>query len=386
MTKREIDGIVDALRLMDGKNFYVYMLCDKNNKPFYIGKGEGERVWQHEKDAMADIEEKEERIKEITEKIKKDKKLTEIEKTAKINFETALIEKDIKAKYDKIKEIGVGNVKKVIVKWGLTNNEAFMAESALINAYTLTNVNSLTNVVNGHMSEPEKQNIACETKARTVEEFLNDCAAEEKSIAELEGIPVMFVKINASYQECKNIDYDFQEKAIYDCARAAWKVGMEKLKYLPEIQYVFAMYKSKVVGIYPVDKNSWTMRKDIDGNYDFPEYPTKVRELERKYTLALAKCKTPEEAERICKTNDELNYDEFKQISKGENFKTWCERMFFVKSERVIPEQVSAFLNNRIGIPQKNGKLRSFEQNEPYNFDVINGRLQTKKYPELSEE
>ena len=386
MTQREIKDIVKELCSMDEKKFYVYMLCDKNNKPFYIGKGERERVWQHEKDAAADIEEKKERIKEITEKIKKDKKLTEIEKTAKINFETALTEKDIKAKYDKIKEIGVGNVKKVIVKWGLTNNEALMAESALINAYNLTTINSLTNVVNGHMSEPEKQNIACETKARTIEDFLRNCVAEEKSIAELEGIPVMFVKINTSYQECKNIDDEFQEKAIYDCARAAWKVGKEKLKYLTEIQYVFAMYKSKVVGIYPVDEKSWTMRKDIADNYDFPEYPTKVRELERKYTLALAKCKTPEEAEQICKTNDELNYDEFNQISKGENFKTWCERMFFVKSERVIPEQVSAFLNNRIGIPQKNDKPRNFEQNELYNFNIINGRLQTKKYPEISEE
>lgn len=159
MTDREISGIIDTLRTMDGKNFYVYMLCDKNNKPFYIGKGEGERVWQHEKDAAADINEKEERKNEITEKIESDKKLTDIEKKAKINFEVALIEKDINAKYSKIKDIGVGNVKKVIVKWGLTSNEAFMAESALINAYSLTNgEKSLANIVNGHMSEPEKQN------------------------------------------------------------------------------------------------------------------------------------------------------------------------------------------------------------------------------------
>lgn len=387
MTDREISGIIDTLRTMDGKNFYVYMLCDKNNKPFYIGKGEGERVWQHEKDAAADINEKEERKNEITEKIESDKKLTDIEKKAKINFEVALIEKDINAKYSKIKDIGVGNVKKVIVKWGLTSNEAFMAESALINAYSLTNgEKSLANIVNGHMSEPEKQNISCETKARTIDDFLRNCVAEEKNIAELDGIPVMFVKINASYQECKSVEDNFQKKAIYDCARAAWKVGKEKLKYLSEIQYVFAMYKSKVVGIYPVDENSWKMRKEIDADYDFPEYPMKVRELERKYTLALAKCRTEEEAKQICRTNDELDYDEFKQIIKGENFKTWCERMFFAESDRDTPEKVSEFLNKRIGIPQGNGKLRGFEQNEPYNFKVVNGKLETRKFADVSEE
>lgn len=35
-------------------NYYVYMLCDKSEghpKPFYIGKGIGDRIYQHEKEA-----------------------------------------------------------------------------------------------------------------------------------------------------------------------------------------------------------------------------------------------------------------------------------------------------------------------------------------------
>ena len=35
----------------DKKKYYVYMLCGAKNKPFYIGKGEGGRIWQHEEDA-----------------------------------------------------------------------------------------------------------------------------------------------------------------------------------------------------------------------------------------------------------------------------------------------------------------------------------------------
>lgn len=46
--KTEIDRIVTTLG--DGADsYYVYMLCDSStHQPFYIGKGKGGRVWQHE--------------------------------------------------------------------------------------------------------------------------------------------------------------------------------------------------------------------------------------------------------------------------------------------------------------------------------------------------
>ena len=109
-------------------------------------------------------------------------------------------------------------------------------------------------------------------------------------ITKLNDIPVMFVKIGASYPECKDLPDDKQEEAIYQCARGAWKIGKNVQKHLDKIQYVFALYNSIVVGIYPVDKNSWIARKDITADYDFPEYPFKIRKIEREYTVAFAKC------------------------------------------------------------------------------------------------
>lgn len=91
--------------------FYVYMLQDDNGKPFYIGKGQGGRVFCHENDAD---------------------KLLEV-----IRSENGDRNVDYSKLSEKIKTIikSSGKVEKVIIKWGLTENEAFMCESALMNMY-----------------------------------------------------------------------------------------------------------------------------------------------------------------------------------------------------------------------------------------------------------
>lgn len=371
------------------RKYYVYMLCESDNKPFYIGKGTGDRIFNHEKDAEKEIEEEK---KQIENQVKKEMKLTADElknniiAQNRIKSECEKIEEEITAKYKKINDIGIGNVKKVIVKWGLTKDEAFMAESSLINAYVLTNGRkSLTNIINGHRSIPEKKNRSCETKARTVECFLRECAAEDMLITKLNDIPVMFVKIGASYPECKDLPDDKQEEAIYQCARGAWKIGKNVQKHLDKIQYVFALYNSIVVGIYPVDKNSWIARKDITADYDFPEYPFKIRKIEREYTLALAKCNDEEEVKEICNARG-LDFDEFKQILNNEDFKSWSKRMFFKSTDdKNIPENVSAFLNNELKIPD--GKEpRKLEQNEQYNFKIVKNQIKINQYNKTSEE
>ena len=89
---------------------------------------------------------------------------------------------ELSEKYKKIDEIGKDKVEKVIIKWGLTEPEAFMAESALINLCNYPD-STLTNVVSGHASEAEKKNgiefrNAEKTKARSVKAFLEDCCKE----------------------------------------------------------------------------------------------------------------------------------------------------------------------------------------------------------------
>ena len=245
------------------------MLCDAKNKPFYIGKGESGRIWQHEKDAHK----KEGEIDKEVEKFKKklDKNLTEKQK----ELQTQIFRKELEGNNKKIKKINSGKgVTKVIVKWGLTNDEAYMVESALINMYKFIGgkKNPLTNIANGHMSKKEKENRYCKTEAQKIEDFEKNCAQTEKHLTDIlkvyfgedytdknpkdDGCGILFVKINNLYPDCNG-----EPNKILDAASGFWKVEQE----LDKIEYVFALYQSQVVGIYPVnkDKKNWIQKNDL---------------------------------------------------------------------------------------------------------------------------
>ena len=93
--------------------YYVYVLCDCDNKPFYVGKGKKDRVFDHEKETA--------------------------ETTSNIE------------KYLKIQECinKVGRLNKYIIHSGLTEMEAYACELSLIKLLSFCDV-TLTNNVNGH--------------------------------------------------------------------------------------------------------------------------------------------------------------------------------------------------------------------------------------------
>ena len=350
--------------------YYVYMLCENVNgvnKPFYIGKGIGDRVLQHEIVAEKEIED---RKREISELLSLDKKLSNDERISEEKKMFGMIKEEISEKYKKINELGADNVVKVIVKWGLTESEAFMAESALINAYDFTNGrSSLTNVVNGHMSEREKANVSCSTKARTLQEFLDECAAAEKCVTDLKE-PVLFLKINKLYPQCMQLPASEQEESIYDSCRACWILNKDKIK---KIKYVFALYNSQVVGIYSVNENSWKQRSQIDDS--FPTFPTDIRQPESEYAKIAKTCDTLSEMKIHCK-----NYDEFLNIAKidedDENgFCAWKNRYYFSRELNEIPDDVLAFKNCILVKPNgdKFFSGRGTQSEKMYNFDVKKG-------------
>ena len=139
--------------------YYVYALCDPSTHlPFYIGKGEGGRVWQHEDGLTADLLES-----------------IEAEKANLSSDQEEKVRQEVAAKHKRIAELKkqYSEIETVIIKWGLTENEAFMAESALINLCSyLDNGRSLTNVVNGHASKKEKESRIATTKAMSDSTFL----------------------------------------------------------------------------------------------------------------------------------------------------------------------------------------------------------------------
>lgn len=181
-------------------NFYVYGLIDpRNNQLFYIGKGKDNRVFEHEKESINSIDSDKLKLKTILE----------------------------------IKNAGL-EVKKIIINSNLTEQEAFVAEASLINAFNYISDTRLTNIVSGHHS----------SEALSVEEFEKINGAiplQENDIKH----KILVIKINQLYQK------EMDEHSIYEVVRGIWRASIEKAK---TVDYVFGVYNSLIIAVYKPTK------------------------------------------------------------------------------------------------------------------------------------
>jgi len=173
--------------------YYVYLLIDKKtNKPFYVGKGKGNRINCHFKDALDKDTKKSEKIKKI-----------------------------LSLKLD---------VKKIILKHGLNENEAFAVESSLID---YIGMNNLANIVKGH---DQKNGIA------DLEELKIRYEAEE---AKFNNDPVLLINVNRNYKS------KMSQKDLYEVTRKSWKVDLNKAS---DIKIVCAVSQGIIRGVFNVNK------------------------------------------------------------------------------------------------------------------------------------
>jgi len=177
--------------------YYVYMLLDPNdNKPFYIGKGLDNRVFDHLACALTDID-------------------------------------TSNAKYDKIREITQSNqiVKHIIVRHGLTESEAFQIEASLIDTLTYCEL-FLTNIVNGHNSIEKGLMTSEEIKrlynAHPLDKIGNDC---------------VLININRKYERGKG------GHSIYQATKETWTIRKSRLK---QLKYVLSEYRGLIVEVFEV--------------------------------------------------------------------------------------------------------------------------------------
>lgn len=159
-------------------NWYVYRLIDpRNGETFYIGKGKGDRIFQHLKGALSATAEEDEAELKIS-----------------------------RIKAIRATQLDVGHV---IHRHNIDNaTVAFQIEAALIDAYP-----GLTNQIGGHGSD----DYGC----RHVEEIVRDYAAEPFEARE----PLILICINKSYEE--------EGKSVYDAVRGTWRLsksGVQKFK------------------------------------------------------------------------------------------------------------------------------------------------------------
>lgn len=195
---------------------YVYMLLDpQENKPFYVGKGNNNRVFEH--------------------------------------MSLALSDSDISTlKYDKIRDIvsvRKQTLQHIIIRHGLTDKEAFQIEASLIDTLIHCGL-GLTNEQGGHNSIEKglmtSEEILQKYNADPLDEINNDC---------------VIININTSYNDLKknarkhgrNID----PTAIYQATKETWLIGKDKLN---QLKYVLSEYKGLIVEVFEVDENGWYVK------------------------------------------------------------------------------------------------------------------------------
>lgn len=185
------------------RKYYVYRLVDPRTfQTFYVGKGCGDRVLQH--------------INDVKSLINTDE-----------NKNSDSYEDELSLKSKLIAEIiGSGkNVIPVIHRRGLTKNEAFEVEAALIDAYP-----SLTNIQKGHGYDRGVINLDDLCAIANAEEYEEP---EEK-----------YIIIKTSYGAIE------ANGNLYEATRICWKAS---LKNAEKYHYVFSVINGIVIEVYKVD-------------------------------------------------------------------------------------------------------------------------------------
>lgn len=239
-----------------------------------------------------------------------------------------------------------------------------MCESSLINLVEMIaekgiKCSKLTNIVNGHATKSEKSSAAdIKTKARTIEQFLGECAIPERGI---EGIDsnVAFLKINELYSRCFGENGNIDSEKVKECTRGFWSVGARRRK---KIEFLFALYKRRVVGIYRVVKVHTVADSKL---IDLPSFPLDVRKIDKwKFTYASLM-----EAKRnlnACDYKVFLKDLKNEKMSKTKALKRFRQRVYFSVNDDV-PKCIGEYVNTLLTKNNSGMFLRS-QKSVRYNF------------------
>jgi len=225
-------------KTIEALGYYVYVYSDPDTRrPFYVGKGKGNRVFNHMDDQ------------------------SENEKVRKIN--------DIKARG---KEPNIE-----ILAHGLDEETAFKVEAAAID---LIGIENLTNRQRGHESSVYGKIEVSTLDARYSHEELDPNDVTDN---------IMFIRINKLYRN------DMTPLELYEATRGYWKVNIEQAR---KVDYVLSVYDGMVLEAYaPAEwlpaKATFMERKDsrdAEGVADRYEFVGRIADVpvRKKYVDKLA--------------------------------------------------------------------------------------------------
>ena len=346
----------------DKDKYYVYALCDpKTHVPFYIGKGEGGRVWAHEEG-----EKKEE------DSIVND---TEISDEEKEELLASLTEKHKAIRH--IKENSNEPPEKVIIKWGLTSHEAFMAESALINLLQflakgeyLPDYKTLTNIANGHASDKEKafSNIA-PVEARPVQDFMH--LMKQIDISE-EINYIVLVRINKLYKP------GMSSEELKEIVSGLWRCGDRIQDAIKDGKTVYAlgMYGRVVKSVYRIVSTVSVpeLAKMYEKRTDAPDDPeTEIYDPQEwdRYGLRAEdrrRLRHIIDSRITLGSNDELN--------DPQKMKAWKERKLLLLEDTDM-EMKNKYQNAYLVCRKNEGFLKNAQNPISFNFESITKKKTT---------
>lgn len=180
------------ISVIEHLGYYVYTLSDPiSDKEFYVGKGTGNRIFDHVNQAIVNP-----------------------------------VESD---KLDKIRQIHISGqrVKHQIIRHGMTEKEAFEVESALIDFIGLS---ELTNRVAGHDMDSRGR--------MTIREIIATYRAEPIIITE----PSLLIIVNRLF--VRNISAEH----LYEITRGNWVLGERRNK----TKYAFSVFRGVVREVYRI--------------------------------------------------------------------------------------------------------------------------------------
>lgn len=190
--------------VMEALQCYVYCLVDpRNNKLFYIGKGSRNRVFQHAEDAL-------------------DENLDSL----KLNTIREIHKSGLQVNY-------------YIIRHGLTDDEAILLESTLIDVFTYDKFNLeyvLTNIQSGHHQ--------WDKGVKTIDEIntLYDCAPLYPGLHDR----LVCININQTYNK-KEVDSYGSRDSIYEATRKYWRLNGNRAR---QADYVLAIYQGIVRAVF----------------------------------------------------------------------------------------------------------------------------------------
>ncbi|MDB5228028.1 MAG: Excinuclease subunit domain protein [Bacteroidota bacterium] len=223
--------------------FYVYALIDpRDNKIFYIGKGNTNRIFSH--------------INEAIQNPKETEKLETI--------------RSIKSDNQKVKHY--------IIRHGLEENEAILLESVLIDFLTYKDfieISKITNIASGHHSF----NLGIKTADEC--ELLYNC--EELKKEEIQH-KILVININKTFEigrkKKKILNPIYNRSNIYEATRGWWVLDKNRAK---KSDYVLAEYRGIIRAVFK--PQIWLQDIENRGNkrWGFEGYEVNEEEILKIY-------------------------------------------------------------------------------------------------------